>query len=76
MKYNVHLVQTISTSVEVEAGSVEEALEKVYDSPDMPGSITQGAFGQASVDESGEWEPVTVYDVSNWDKPLWTNTTA
>lgn len=71
MKYSVSMVQTVSTVVEVEAESVEEALEKVYDSPDMPGSITLGAFGQASVDEAGEWTPVSVYDTANWDKPVW-----
>lgn len=71
MKYSVHLVQTVSTTVEVEADSVEDALEKVYTADDMPGSITHGAFGQASVDEAGEWTPVTVYDSANWDKPLW-----
>lgn len=71
MKYSVHLVQTVSATVQVEAESVDEALEKVYDSPDMPGAITHGAFGQASVDEAGEWEPVSVYDSAKWDKPLW-----
>ncbi len=29
--YSVHLVQTVSTTVEVEADTVEDALEKVYD---------------------------------------------
>ncbi len=71
MKYAVHLVQTVSTTVEVEADTVEDALEKVYDSPDMPGGITHGAFGQATVDEAGEWNPVVVYDTANWDKPVW-----
>lgn len=71
MRYSVHLVQTVSTTVEVEADSVEEALDKVYDSDDMPGSITHGAFGQASVDEAGEWTPVVVYDADSNDKPLW-----
>lgn len=69
MKYTVHLTQTVSTAVEVEADSVEEALENVYDADDMPGSITHGAFGQASVDESGEWTPVEVYDADN--KTVW-----
>lgn len=71
MKYSVHLVQTVSTTVEVEAESVEEAIDKVYDSDDMPGGITYGAFGQASVDEAGEWTPIAVYDAGNFDKPLW-----
>lgn len=71
MRYSVHLVQTVSTTVEVEADSVDKALDQVYDSPDMPGSITHGAFGQASVDESGEWSPVAVYESDNWDKPVW-----
>lgn len=71
MRYAVHLVQTVSTTVTVDAATVEEALEKVYDSPDMPGAITHGAFGQASVDAASEWDPVVVYDADNWDTPLW-----
>lgn len=71
MQYSVYLTQKVSTIVEVEAESVEDALEKVYDSPDMPGSMTIGAFGKASVDESGEWTPVFVYDTSDLDEPLW-----
>jgi hypothetical protein len=70
-RYSVHLTETISTTVEIEAATVEEALENVYNSPDMPGSITVGAFGQASVDESGDWEPVIVYDTADWNKPVW-----
>jgi len=69
--YTVHLLQTISTAVEVEADNVDDALEKVYDSPDMPGPITHGAFGRASVDEAGEWTPVSVYQDGNYDKPVW-----
>lgn len=61
-KYTVHLTQTVSTAVNVEAGSPEEAVELAYDSPDMPGSMTYGAFGDASVDESGEWMAVAVTD--------------
>ena len=54
---------SVSTTVEVEADSVEQARDDFYNSPDMPGSITHGAFGgSASVDESGEWEPVVIYD--------------
>ncbi len=71
MKYNVHLIQTVSTAVEVEADSVEEALERVYDSPDMPGSITVGAFGPACVDADGEWAPVAVFGSDNPDVPVW-----
>jgi hypothetical protein len=69
--YAIHLVQTISTVVEVQADSMEDAMEQVYDSPDMPGSITVGAFGGASVDEAGEWTPVVVYADGNYDTPAW-----
>ncbi len=75
MKYAVHMTQTVSTAVEVEAASVGSAFEKANYSDDMPGSITHGAFGQASVDEAGEWTPVSVYDVNNYDKPLWEDPT-
>jgi hypothetical protein len=63
-KYTVHLTQEVSTAVTVEAETPEDAVELVYDSPDMPGSMTHGAFGRASVDES-EWQPVKVTDEDN-----------
>jgi len=69
--FSVHMTMAVSTTVTVEAGSVEEALEKVYGSPDMPGSITLGAFGPASVDEAGEWNPVAVYQDGNYKVPVW-----
>lgn len=62
MKYSVHMTMEVSSVVEVEADSPDEAVEKAYDSDDMPGGITIGAFGSASVDESGEWEPQAVTD--------------
>lgn len=51
----------VSSVVDVEAATLDEAKELAYDSPDMPGSITIGAFGAASVDESGEWEITEIY---------------
>lgn len=63
--YDVHMILTVSTTVSVEAGDPEQAMELVYDSDDMPGSITYGAFGRASVDEAGEWTPVAVYEGGN-----------
>lgn len=66
-KFNVHLIETVSTVVTVEADSYDEAMELAYDSPDMPGGITVGAFGQASVDEDGEWTAVAVSDENGED---------
>ena len=63
MKYWVHIINTVSTVVEVEAGSVEEALDAWYDSPECPGAITVGAFGPNSVDD-GDWEPTAITDES------------
>lgn len=60
-RYRVFVTNVVSTVVEVEAGSPDEAVEFAFDSPDMPGSITIGAFGQTSVD-AGEWEPKIVMD--------------
>jgi hypothetical protein len=60
--YSVMVRMSISAVVEVEAETPEEAIELAYDSSDMPGGITIGAFGSASVDEDGEWEPWTVTD--------------
>ena len=72
MKYSVHMIQTVSATVEVEADDVADALEKVYDAPGMPGSMVYGAFGgDNSADEAGEWRPVVVYAGDNYDKPVW-----
>jgi hypothetical protein len=62
-KFYVHLINQVSTAIEVEAETAEEAMEAVYDSPDMPGGITVGAYGQNSVDDGG-WEAYSVSDES------------
>lgn len=58
--YNVHLIETVSTTVTVDADSPEVAIELAYKSDDMPGSMVHGAFGSASVDEAGDWEAALV----------------
>lgn len=63
MKYNVYVTMKVSSVVEVEADSLEEAIDAAYDSPDMPGEITVGAFGGASVDDS-DWNAYQVEDES------------
>lgn len=60
MKFSVYVQNTVSAVLDVEADSPEAAIEAAYASPDMPGSITVGAFG-AAVDD-GEWTPYEVYD--------------
>ena len=70
--YDVHMTLTVSTTVTVEADSPGQAMELVYDSDDMPGPMVYGAFGQASVDEAGEWEPVAVYE---GDEEVWSDRT-
>lgn len=60
-RFTVHLIQTVSAAVEVEADDYEAAIEAAYQSDDMPGSITYGAFGSACVD-GGDWEPASVED--------------
>ena len=72
-KYTVHVVMEVSSTVEVEADSPKEAIEAAYDSPDMPGGITVGAFGSASVDD-GDWEALVVH-VEGDDEPVWTRST-
>lgn len=63
--FTVHLVSTVSVSLDVEADDPSDAMDKVYDHPDMPGSITYGAFsGNDNVDHSGDWEPESVTDTS------------
>lgn len=61
-QYTVHFSTTVSTAVTIEADDPQAAIEAAYDSPDMPGSMVHGAFGSASVDESGEWLAVVVTD--------------
>lgn len=58
-KFWVHVRNQVSTSVPVEADTVEAALEAVYDADDMPGGITVGAFGPQPVDDD-DWYPVEV----------------
>lgn len=60
-KFIVHLTQTVSCAVEVEADDYDAAIDAAFDSPDAPGSITYGAFGRASVD-GGDWEVTAVSD--------------
>ena len=62
-KFTVHLQNVVSSAVEVEAEDYVAAIDAAYDSPGMPGSITIGAFGKASVDEA-EWQPAAVEDES------------
>lgn len=63
MNYKVYVIMEVSSVVEVEADSPEEAIDAAYESPDMPGSITVGAFGGASVDD-GDWNTYQVEDES------------
>jgi hypothetical protein len=67
--YLVHITQTVSAVLRIEAESPEEALEDFENHDDMPGRICHQAFGDARVDESGEWEPQSVTtpdDVQVW----------
>jgi hypothetical protein len=68
--YDVHLTHMVSTTVTVEADDPEQATERVFESPKMPGSITYGAFGAATVDDAGEWDAVAVYDQAG--REVWT----
>lgn len=73
-EYTVHIYSTVSTAVTVEADDPEQASEAVWDSADMPGSITHGAFGQgAAVDHDGEWLVSAVSDESG--EEVWRETT-
>ena len=75
MKFDVHLIESVSTTVTVdlpEGSTPDEIQEAAYQSDDMPGSIAHGAFGQVSVDESGDWEVYSITDVATgnlvWEK--------
>jgi hypothetical protein len=66
-------MQTVSTSVTVDAETPEEAIYAIDQSDDMPGSITHNAFGSgAAVDEAGEWAAYSVTDADGaevWARP-------
>lgn len=66
--YRVFMTQEVSTVVEVEADNPEAAVEAAFNSPKMPGSITQGAFGGGGVDGT-EWEARVVMDET--DAEVW-----
>lgn len=69
-QYRVQLVMTVSTSVPVVTKNAEAAIDAAFESDKMPGSMTYGAFGDASVDEAGEWLPVAVTTVTD-GKMVW-----
>lgn len=69
-QYTVHLVNTVSTTVTVEADDPDAAIDAAWSSEDMPGSITIGAFGPVGVDD-GDWQPVAVTDASGAE--VWTS---
>lgn len=61
-RFTVHLIQTVSAAVEVEADDYEAAIEAAWQSPGMPGSITVGAFGMGNTVDGGEWDAWAVSD--------------
>lgn len=57
--YRVHLVTAVSTTVEVEATSIEEARDLALEEAPQPvNSSNRG------IDQAGEWEEHAVYDDS------------
>jgi len=62
-EYTVHLTMVVSTGVTVEADDPDAAIDAAYHSPEMPGTMSHQAFGDALVDES-EWEPASVSDAA------------
>jgi hypothetical protein len=63
-KYTVYMTNTVSTAIDVEADDPEAAIDAAYESDDMPGGITVGAFGSQSVDD-GDWQPDSVLDADH-----------
>jgi hypothetical protein len=61
-KFTVHFQMPVSIDITVEADNPEQAIDLAYDSDDMPGSMAHDAFGDAPVDEDGDWRPVAVSD--------------
>ena len=68
--YTVYFVNTVSTSITVEADDDQDAIDKAYQSPKMPGSIGINAYGATSVDD-GQWEPNSVSDENGVE--VWTD---
>lgn len=72
--YRVQFNNTCSIILDVEADSVEDAIEKAQESEDMPGGITVGAFGCQSFDgpnvDDDEWNAAYVEDADT-NKVVW-----
>lgn len=65
-KYTLYFTQTMSTSVQIEADSLDDALDAAYDSDQMPTGICAqcSGWGQPwSVDTSDSWE----FDESSYE---------
>ncbi len=58
-EYRVHLVQTVSTTVEVEADDMDQAIEAALNEAPSPTNSTN-----TGIDPSGDWMEVAVYDES------------
>lgn len=65
-KYRVAFQNSVSETIEVEAESVEEAVEVAYDEFDYPNVNVSNSF-----ELDGDWEVDTVYDdddiLKQWD---------
>lgn len=68
-KYRLYLQNIVSTTVKIEAESIDAAMDEVWKSDDCPGAITAGAFGRGDVDDS-DWAVYSVNDAETGEE-LW-----
>lgn len=57
MKYRVHMIHSVSTNVDVEAESVEDAIDEALCQAPSPTNVSNHG-----VDPAGDWEECAVYD--------------
>lgn len=57
--FNVYMIQSVSTTVEVEADSIEDAIDVALQQAPSPINSTNHG-----IDPDGEWREVAVYDES------------
>jgi hypothetical protein len=71
--FTVIIEATLSYSIVVEAEDSDEAADKAFESPEMPGGLLSGAFASETSShvpvDCGEWHAAEVHDADG--KAVW-----
>ena len=74
-EFTVHLIQTASTVITVEADDCEAAIEAAYDkAPSDVCASCSGWNGSIGIELAGTWEPNVVYDADS--NTVWSEDTS